>query len=195
MTEALRKTTERRERQSRAVKSMVLAGIFVAVEFVTEYYLSFTIGLQYRISLTFLIRAIAGFSIGAIGAAVSALADILGGFVFYGGSMIIGLTVVRALQGLVPGILLYRKMTTPRIIISAVISTFFLNIAGLVVRYTFTGTPLSWKLATPSLLVYACSTAVEILILIALRIKVIPVIKALLYNGGVWPSQEKTTQE
>lgn len=195
MTEALRKTTERRELQSRAVKLMVLAGVFVAVEFVTEYYLSFTIGLQYRISLTFLIRALAGFSIGAIGAAVSAITDILGGFIFYGGSMIIGLTVVRALQGLVPGVLLYRKMTIPRIIISAVVSTFFLNIAGLVVRYWTTGMPLSWKIATPSLVVYAYSTAAEILILIALRIKVIPVIKTLLYNGGVWPSQEKTTQE
>ncbi|MBO4627715.1 MAG: hypothetical protein J5645_07050 [Lachnospiraceae bacterium] len=195
MTEALRKTTERRELQSRAVKLLVLAGVFVAVEIVTEYLLSFTLGMQYRISLTFLIRAIAGFSIGAIGAAVSALTDILGGFIFYGGSMIIGLTVVRALQGLVPGLLLHRKMTIPRIIVSAVISTFFLNIAGLLVRYWTTGTPLSWKLATPSLIVYAYSTVAEIFVLLALRIKVIPVIKALLYNSGTWASAEKTTEE
>ena len=192
MSDEIKKSSNStREANSRRIKLMTLAGLFVAVEIITEYYLSFTIDLQYRVSLTSFIRAIAGFTVGWIGAIISALADLIGGYLRYGGGMIPTLTAVRALQGLKHGLLLYKKMSTPKIVSAAVVSTFFLNALGLVARYTYTGTPLTWALATPSLIVYAITTVVEILVISAFRVTLVPRIQNLMYNSGTWKGNDK----
>lgn len=179
-----------RETRSRRIKIITLAGVFIAVEIVTEYYLSFTLGNQYRISLTSLIRAIAGFSLGWVGGIVSVLTDLIGGFIRYGASMIPTLTAVRGLQGLTHGLLLHKRLNTAKIVCAAVISTFFLNALGLVARYTYTGTPLSWAIATPSLIVYAVTTVVEILVVSAFRATIVPRISGMMYSSGVWTEKD-----
>ena len=192
MSDEIKKSSNStREANSRRIRLMTLAGLFVAVEIITEYYLSFTIDLQYRVSLTSFIRAIAGFTVGWIGAIISALADLIGGYLRYGGGMIPTLTAVRALQGLTHGLLLYKKMSTPKIVSAAVASTFFLNALGLVARYTYTGTPLTWALATPSLIVYAITTVVEILVISAFRVTLVPRIQNIMYNSGTWKGNDK----
>ena len=63
--EGLTKAVPEKEhaRTSRMVKLLALTGLFIAVEIVTEYHLSFTLSYTYRVALTFLMRAIAGFLI------------------------------------------------------------------------------------------------------------------------------------
>lgn len=186
----------KREERSRYIKLLTLCGIFIAVELVTEYMLSFTLDNRYRLSATSVIRAIAGFSVGWLGGVVSTLCDILGGFLFYGGSMIPTLTIVRGLQGLTHGLLLHKKMNYVRIIIAAVISTFLLNGLGLVARYSYNGTPLNWAIATPSLIAYAIMTGCEIVIVSAFYHTLVPQIKKIMYNSGVWKVKaEKTASE
>ena len=179
-----------REERSRRMKLISLAGLFIAVEIVTEYYLSFTVDNQYRVSLTSLIRAVAGFTVGFTGAVVSVLADLIGGFIKYGGGLIPPLTVVRGLQGLTHGLFLYKRMNTARIVSAAVISTFLLNALGLVARYTYLGTPLNWTIATPSLTVYAITTVAEIFVVSTFRLTLVPRIQKMMYNAGVWKGKE-----
>lgn len=180
-----------REKASRYTKILTLVAIFIAVEVVTEYMLSFTLDNQYRLSVTSVIRAIAGFTLGSIGGIISVTCDLLGGFLFYGGSMIPTLTVVRGLQGLTHGLILHKKINYVRIVIAAVASTFFLNILGMVARYTYIGTPLSWGLAVPSLIAYTIMTAGEIIIVFAFNRTLVPQIKRLMYNAGVWKAEEQ----
>lgn len=180
-----------REKASRYTKILTLVAIFIAVEVVTEYMLSFTLDNQYRLSVTSVIRAIAGFTLGSIGGIISVICDLLGGFLFYGGSMIPTLTIVRGLQGLTHGLILHKKINYVRIVIAAVASTFFLNILGMVARYTYIGTPLSWGLAVPSLIAYTIMTAGEIIIVFAFNRTLVPQIKRLMYNAGVWKAEEQ----
>lgn len=184
--ESLKAKTERRNAQSRVIKIITLASMFIALEVVTEYYLSFTMGVAYRVSLTFLIRTICGHCIGIVGGAVAAIADLIGGFVFYGGSLNPWLTLVRFLQGFCAGLFLYRKLTPARIVVSAVVCTLLLNIAGAFARFLYQGTPLNIDLFIPSTIVYSVSTVAEIVIMFALAKTLMPRLRSLLYNAGVW---------
>ena len=117
-----------RRNSSTYVKLISFMGIMIALQFVTEYYLSVTIADKYRISFTFLIRAITGYCIGWLGGIVSAITDVLGGFLLYGGSMNPGITLTRFLQGLTVGLLLYRKSKKERIIAASVIDNLVLSL-------------------------------------------------------------------
>ena len=55
---------ERQKDSGVYVRMICFMGIMTALQFVTEYLLSFTIAEKYRISVTFLIRAITGYCIG-----------------------------------------------------------------------------------------------------------------------------------
>ena len=191
--EGLTKAVPEKEhaRTSRMVKLLALTGLFIAVEIVTEYYLSFTLSYTYRVALTFLMRAIAGFTLGAVlGGAAAGVADLYA-IVIWGGSMIPWLTVVRFAQGFTAGAILHKKLTTVKIIGSAVACTFVLNVVSTYARYSYTGTPFNLTTITPSLIVYAISTVAEILIMTVFRTKLAPFISRFMYNAEMWKAEEK----
>ena len=119
-----------RRNSSTYVKLISFMGIMIALQFVTEYSLSLTIAERYRISFTFLLRAITGYCIGWLGGIVSAITDVLGGLLLYGGSMNPGITLTRVLQGLTVGLILYRKSKTGRIIAASVAQRSFGQCSG-----------------------------------------------------------------
>lgn len=177
--------------KDRMIRIIALAGVFIALEFVTEYYLSITFGTSWRVALTFLIRAIAGFALGCIGGLIAGITDILGAFIFYGGSMIPGITVIRFLQGLIAGLILYKKLNTKNVAASAVICTFVLNVICIKVRFDYTGTPLTFATAAPSATIYAISCITEIVIMLLFREKYAGNIKRLLYSAGIWSAPKE----
>ncbi len=181
-----------RSAQSRTIRIITLSGVFIALEFVTEYYLSITFGTAWRIALTFLIRAICGFTLGIIGGPIAAITDILGAYAFYSGSMIPGITVIRFLQGLIAGLILYKKLNTKNIVASAVICTFLLNIISIKVRFDYTGTPITFATAAPSATTSTICCIVEIMIMLLIRQKYAGNFKRLLYTSGIWSVPVKT---
>jgi len=184
-----------RSREERIAKVIALAGVCIAIQFVTEYYLSVTGGSEYRVSLTFLMRDITGYVIGWIGGPVAAIADILGGYIFYGGGMIPALTAIRFAQGLVSGLILYRKINFPRILCVAFVSTLGLNICSMYVRFGYEGLPFVWETVCIPLSVYAISCIVEILVLMAFRAKLLPTLNRMMYNRNVWKMKETRQQK
>ena len=170
------------KRNSRSyVMLLCFMGIFAALQYVTEYHLSMTIADKYRIAFTFLIRAITGYCIGWLGGIVSAIADILGGFLLYGGSMNPGITLTRFLQGFIVGLILYRKSGKTRIVIAAAIDNLVLNmILGTFFLFSYTGKPYTVVTLTPRVVVSAASFVVEVILLMSLLPKLLPVVRKLM---------------
>jgi len=165
----------------RYVPLVCFMGIMIAFQFVTEYYLSFTFADTYRVSLTFLIRAITGYCIGWLGGIVSAIADLLGGFLLYGGSMNPGITLTRFLQGFIVGLILYRKSGKTRIVIAAAIDNLVLNmVLGTFFLFSYTGKPYTVVTLTPRVVVSAVSFVVEVILLMSLLPKLLPVVRKLM---------------
>ena len=166
------------------VKLISFMGILIALQFVTEYYLSLTLADKYRISFTFLIRAVTGYCIGWLGGIVSAITDVLGGFLLYGGSMNPGITFTRFLQGLVVGIILYRNSKKERVVAASVadnlVLSLFLNTYFI---FTYTGTPFTFATISPRVIIAAVSFVLEIILLFILLPKILPAVRKYMYKG------------
>ncbi|MBR5712520.1 MAG: folate family ECF transporter S component [Lachnospiraceae bacterium] len=175
------------------VKLLSLMAILIALEFVTEYLLSITIGGSYRISLTFLIRAIAGFTIGPLGGIVAGCTDILGGFILYAGSMVYGITIVRVLQGATDGLFLYKKATPARIVLAALFDAVIWNIPCLYFKFTYFGIPYKMATVIPQVIISVCTFAVSIAAMMMLRNSLLPIIRKFMFNNGIWsaPAENK----
>ncbi|MBR4813235.1 MAG: folate family ECF transporter S component [Lachnospiraceae bacterium] len=179
-----------RRNSSTYVKLISFMGIMIALQFVTEYSLSLTIAERYRISFTFLLRAITGYCIGWLGGIVSAITDVLGGLLLYGGSMNPGITLTRFLQGLTVGLILYRKSKTGRIIAASVIDNLVLSmILNTYFIFTYMGTPFTVETITPRVIVAVASFAVEIAVLLMLMPKLLPTIREFMYKG-LWSEEQ-----
>lgn len=176
------------------VKLVSFMGILIALQFVTEYYLSLTIADKYRISFTFLIRAVTGYCIGWLGGVVSALTDVLGGLLLYGGSMNPGITLTRFLQGLVVGIILYRNSKSKRIIaasaadnlvLSLILNTYFI--------FTYLGTPFTFETILPRVIIAGVSFVLEIILMFLLMPKILPALRKFMYKG-LWNDSENASK-
>ena len=171
------------------VMLLCFMGIFAALQFVTEYYLSITIAGKYRISFTFLIRAITGYCIGWLGGIVSALADILGGFILYPGSMNPGITLTRLLQGFCVGLILFRRCSTVRIVLASAIDNLILSLfVNSYFIFAMLGTPYRLETLAPRAIIPAISFVLEIVLLQMMDTKLIPAVRPLLYKG-IWAQE------
>ena len=185
-----------RNSNMRYVPMLCFMGIMIAFQFVTEYYLSFTFADTYRVSLTFLIRAITGYCIGWLGGIVSAIADLLGGFLLYGGSMNPGITHTRFLQGFIVGLILYRKSGKTRIVLAAAIDNLVLNmVVGTFFLFSYTGKPYNVVTLTPRVVVSAVSFVVEVVLLMSLLQKLLPVVRKLMDKELTSTSKPSGTPE
>lgn len=175
---------ERQKDSGVYVRMICFMGIMTALQFVTEYLLSFTIADKYRISVTFLIRAITGYCIGWLGGVVSAITDVLGGFILYGGSMNPGITLTRFLQGITVGLILYRKHKTWRIVTASVIDNIVLSL-GLNTYFIFYyyGTPYTYATVMPRVVIATASLVIEIAVLLSLLPRILPVVNKYMYKG------------
>jgi|GEM_PF-2903126 hypothetical protein len=175
---------ERQKDSGVYVRMICFMGIMTALQFVTEYLLSFTIAEKYRISVTFLIRAITGYCIGWLGGVVSAITDVLGGFILYGGSMNPGITLTRFLQGITVGLILYRKHKTWRIVTASVIDNIVLSL-GLNTYFIFYyyGTPYTYATVMPRVVIATASLVIEIAVLLSLLPRILPVVNKYMYKG------------
>ena len=179
-----------RKERIRYVQLICFMGIMTAMQFVTEYILSITIAGRYRISLTFFVRAITGYCIGWLGGIVSALTDVLGGFVFYGGSMNPGITFTRFLQGMIVGLILFRKSTTVRIIIASLIDNMVLTLfVTSFFLFQVSGTPYTVETLMPRAIVPTVSTLVAIAVLPVILPKLLPIVRKFMYMG-IWIVKE-----
>lgn len=182
-----------RNERERYVRLICFMGIMTAMQFVTEYVLSVTIAGRYRISLTFFVRAITGYCIGWLGGIVSALTDVLGGFVFYGGSMNPGITFTRFLQGMIVGLILFRKSTTVRIIVASLIDNMVLTLfVTSFFLFQVSGTPYTVETLMPRAIVPTVSTFVAIAVLPILLPKLLPIVRKFMYMG-IWTVKENRT--
>ena len=175
---------ERQKDSGVYVRMICFMGIMTALQFVTEYLLSFTIAEKYRISVTFLIRAITGYCIGWLGGVVSAITDVLGGFILYGGSMNPGITLTRFLPGITVGLILYRKHKTWRIVTASVIDNIVLSL-GLNTYFIFYyyGTPYTYATVMPRVVIATASLVIEIAVLLSLLPRILPVVNKYMYKG------------
>ena len=169
-----------------SARKLCLLAVFTALMFVTEYYLSFTIGMNYRISLTFLIRAIAGFTLGPLACLASGFSDILGGYLLYAGNMILGITAVSFGQGATDGLILHKKSSVVRIVSAAFVDTILWNIPCVYFRFKYLGRPFTKVTITPQIVISCGSLAACILIMLLMRKRLLPAIRRLLYDNSVW---------
>ena len=184
----LAQLTERNKESFLSVRKLCLLAVFTALMFVTEYYLSFTIGMNYRISLTFLIRAIAGFTLGPLACLASGFSDILGGYLLYAGNMILGITAVRFGQGATDGLILHKKSSAVRIVSAAFVDTILWNIPCVYFRFKYLGRPFTKVTITPQIVISGGSLVACILIMLLMRKRLLPAIRRLLYDNSVWRS-------
>ncbi len=147
---------------------IVFMGLMMAIEIIFERLISISTDTM-RFSVTFLPRSISGTLFGLPAGLISILADLLGGFIVYGFSINILITLAAGLRGAGYGILLYSKRTPLRIIIAAVFDQFFCGFVvttqALIWGY---GYPQSWAFYLSRLPQCAILCGVEIVVLIAL---------------------------
>ena len=104
-------------------KRLAFMGLMVAVEIIFERVLAVSTD-TLRISVTFLPRALSGTVFGFAAAVTSVLADLIGGFLYYGLSVNPVITIAAGLKGFGYGLFLYRKRSFPRVLFAAAFDQF-----------------------------------------------------------------------
>ncbi len=189
------KTVSEKKRGGSVIMLCLLA-MFTALQFVTEYFLMIQVTDSNRISFTSILRAVTGYTFGPLGAVVSGAADVMGSYIFYGGSIIIGVTITRMIQGLTNGLLLWKKFTAKRIILTAILDNIVL---GCFVNQYFVlhfyGNPYKLVTIAPKLVVSCITCVIEIVVLLAIRKVLRSIINKTMYNNGVWSPNQKSETE
>ena len=119
-------------KNSRKVRSLVLASLFVALDFLfTRIFCINLMGGAERISLQFLASAVCGWVMGPWwGAAAAGVADLVGALIGTSGlTFFPGFTLTAALRGLCYGLLLHRKKVSfPRCLLATGVSGIVLGL-------------------------------------------------------------------
>lgn len=161
------------KRKKLGTRALVFVALLAALEFVFERFLvippaSTTSTL--RFGFTFIPRSVCGALFGAVPSALAGLvADLLG--CLYGGyAPNPGISVASALRGAVYGMLLYKKVTVPRIIIASALDQFFAGFVIVTVSlFAFSGMPFKWLTVLTRFIQAVVIFALECGILIAFR--------------------------
>ena len=112
-------------------KMLVIAAVLVALHIVLSRFLSIN-AWNLKIGFAFVSIFVAAYFYGPVfSTVVAVIADILGALLFPSGPFFPGFTVSAVLTGLLFGLMLYKKQTTPRIIITVLINQL---VIGLVVN-------------------------------------------------------------
>ena len=110
-----------------SVKMLVFLGLLVALEIVLNRFLSIN-AWNLKIGFNFVPIAVGGILFGPIGGGiVGALGDFLGAILFPIGPYFPGFTVTSFLFGVVFGLFLHKKQTTPNIIFAVLINQCLLS--------------------------------------------------------------------
>lgn len=112
---------------------LVMSAMLIAIYFVLDRFAAINL-LTNQYKLSFITVILAAVFLGpAYAAAVGGLGDLISAIIMPTGPYFPGFTVVSALVGLMFGLMLYKKMTYPRIIISV----FIAQVAGTLILNTF----------------------------------------------------------
>lgn len=110
-----------------SIQKIVVLGVLVALNIVLARFLSIQ-AWNIRIGFTFLTIVCAAILYGPVeGAIVGGLGDFLGAILFPSGPFFPGFTITAILTGLVHGLLLHKKITIPRVLLSFAIVQFGLG--------------------------------------------------------------------
>ena len=110
-----------------SVRNIALMGMLIAVEIVLERLFSISTPIT-RIGFSFIAPVCAAIVLGPIESAiVYAVGDMLGMILFPSGAILWGLTLTKAIKGIVWGVALNKKASLPRIIGSEFIVQFILS--------------------------------------------------------------------
>ena len=109
-------------------KMIVTLGLLAAIEIVLSRFFSIN-AWNIKIGFSFVPLAVAGMLYGPVPAALTALvADLIGATMFPRGQFHPGFTLTTVLVGLTFGLFLYKKQTTPRIILAVAVNQIFLSL-------------------------------------------------------------------
>lgn len=121
-----------------STKMLATLSILVAMEVIIARFGTIRPTESIKISLDFIPIVVAAILYGPVPAVImSILADVLGAFLFPVGPFFPGFTLTAAVTGLIYGLLLYKKQTMPRVVLSVVlqqgvcsmlINTFWLHV-------------------------------------------------------------------
>ena len=189
-------TEAKEKKRGGSVIMLCLLAMFIALQYVTEYVLMIQVTNSNRISFTSILRAVTGYTFGPLGAVVSGAADVLGSFLVFGGNIIIGVTVTRMIQGLINGLLLWKKFTAKRIILTAILDNIILGcFVNQFFVLRFYGSPYKLAAIAPKIVVSCITCVIEIVVLLAIRKVLRSIINKTMYNQGVWSPNQKSDNE
>ena len=167
----------KREKKHFCILLLATAGLIIAIEIVLERYLCIEAGDSSRYSLAFVARAVAGAVLGPVGAGITGgIADCLGAIIKFG-SPVWMLCITAVVRGVFYGLILHKKITVPRIIITVLcvegICSVVLN--SFILHFSF-GSPLSALFVTRGIQALIM-TAIQIPVLILMNRYLFPQLK------------------
>ena len=160
--------TEPNQTQRINVQSIIIMSVFIATTIVFSRMFSYSVW-NMRIGLSFLPVVVSAIVLGPLRTAVvSGFADCIGAILFPAGTYFAGFTVTAVFVGILYGLMLYKRLTIPRIFIAVgihqLVLSLVLNTYWLSVLYQ---TPFI-TLFTTRLLQTGIMVVVEIVVIIAL---------------------------
>lgn len=109
-------------------KMLVTAGILIAMNIILSRFLSIN-AWNLKIGFTFVTLFVAAYFYGpGFAATVAGIADVIGALLFPSGQFFPGFTLTAVLNGLLYGVLLYKKQTPARIALAVILDGLFLSL-------------------------------------------------------------------
>lgn len=162
------------------MKTFSIMGILIAMEIVLSRFFSIQ-SWNMKIGFSFLPVVTAAILFGAMEAGmVAAISDIIGAMLFPSGVFFPGFTVTSFLTGFMFGLLLNKKTSLPKIVLSVVITqvccSLFLNTMWISIMFQ---SPY-WALFIPRIYQVVVMTVVQIVTIYILNAQIIPLLKRIM---------------
>lgn len=178
--------------KNKNVKLLTVMGVLVALEIVAERLLTIDFA-ENRFNFTFIMRAISGTCLGAWPAAViGGVADLIGAIIRYG-SINPGITLAAILRGAIYGSFLFKKCTTRRLALAALLDQF---VCGFIIvslsLFWYAGMSINAINVSYRLGQAVIMFALELLVLPLLNRDLFPYLRRLMVQQGIRRGERET---